>query len=395
MKLTEYEGKELLNKAGLLTPEGVVVTTDTNSADIQTKIENLSQTRSFFVKAQVLMGNRALNNLVIQATTPALATEQVQKLLGSTAPNGESINAVAIEAAIDINNTYYLSLSYDTSARRLIAAVSNQAGVGMDDRGETVQIQELSIQQAPSGCIAYPELNEVLVAAWQVFVDNDATLVEINPLAKTDSGWVCLDAKIELEDKAAFRHADWQNYSQRSEMNRPPTPKELAAHEVSRSDHRGAAGESFFEFPGGNIGVLAAGGGASVLAMDALLAEGMQPANYTEHSGNPPREKVKKLADIILSIPNLHGLFVVGTNANFTDIYETLSGVVDSLEKSKYGAGFAVLIRRGGPRWQEAFAAIKPRLASKGFTFKLLGPDFPISATAAEMKKLLTMAQEK
>jgi ATP-citrate lyase beta-subunit len=72
------------------------------------------------------------------------------------------------------------------------------------------------------------------------------------------------------------------------------------------------AGESFFEFSGGNIGVMASGGGASTLAMDALLSEGLKPANYTEYSGNPTREKVAALTNLVLSLPNLEALICCG-----------------------------------------------------------------------------------
>ena len=92
----------------------------------------------------------------------------------------------------------------------------------------------------------------------------------------------------------------------------------------------------------------------------------------------------------MLAIKNLHGLYVVGSNANFTDIYETLAGVVDGLLTSKYAKpGFKVLIRRGGPRWEEAFAMVTERLAATGVELKLFGPDFPIVETAEEMKKML------
>jgi succinyl-CoA synthetase beta subunit len=254
--------------------------------------------------------------------------------------------------------------------------------------------QELSVVEAPSSFAPAPELLVVVNKLWQLFLAHDATLIEINPLVKSsqaegDQAWYCLDAKIELEDTASYRHPEWLDYPEKSAMGRPPTQREMLAHEVSRRDHRGVAGESFFEFAGGEIGVLAAGGGASILAMDALVAHGLKPANYTEHSGNPPREKVKAITDVILSIPDLKGLFVVGTNANFTDIFETLSGVVDSLLEQDLPDHFPVLFRRGGPRWQEAFAMIDQRLTAPKFKVKTFGPDFPIVKTAIEMKELI------
>lgn len=399
MRLMEHEGKKLLNQAGLAIPVGFLVSKkDLLDPDfnLNTQLSNHKINWPVFVKAQVLMGNRGLANLVKSAQNEVELQSVINEFMAKTTPSGEEVNLVLVEEAIEFEQMHYLSLSYDTRYRRLVVAWSQAAGSGMDERGDQVTVHPLSINEAPPVFEPNPELQPIIAKLHQVFIENDLVLAEINPLAKTKQGWVCLDAKLELEDRAEFRHPQWRNYSKRSDLGRLPTQREELAHEISRSDHRGAAGESFFEFTHQPnevvVGVLAAGGGASILAMDSLLAEGIKPANYTEHSGNPPREKVARLTEVILSIPKLKGLFVVGSNANFTDIYETLNGVVDALEKSPYGAGFCVLIRRGGPRWQEAFDSIGPRLAKKGYIFKLFGPDFPISSTAAEMSKLLKEA---
>jgi citryl-CoA synthetase large subunit len=90
-------------------------------------------------------------------------------------------------------------------------------------------------------------------------------------------------------------------------------------------------------------------------------------------------------------MPNLEALYVVGSTANFTDIYETLAGLLDGFLASPYASKehFVVLIRRGGPRWQEAFAMVEERLATTPVNFKLFGPDFPLVETATELKKAL------
>jgi ATP-citrate lyase beta-subunit len=388
MILTEYEAKQLLLKANLDVTAGPVITSESTSATLLTQ-----QSFPCYVKAQVLHGNRGLLGLVKRANNLEELTTIVEELLKKNDNFGQRITQLAIEPALEFSESIYLSLSYDTSYRQLVVRYSPEGGEGMDERGDSVTVSPLSISLPPKEFGPRPELLPVLQQLWHVFTENDASLVEINPLVKTSAGkWVCLDAKIELESVAEFRHTEWAEYQQRSAMGRPPTQREAAALAVSRSDHRGAAGESFFEFPGGEIGVLAAGGGASALAMDALLAAGVRPANYTEHSGNPPREKVKALTDIILSMPDLKGLFVVGSNANFTDIYETMSGMIDSLLASPYAKqpNFALLVRRGGPRWEEAFAMIKERLANTSIKFELYGPDFSIINTATAMKKLLS-----
>lgn len=387
MILTEFEGKQLLAAQGLKIPKGVLVSQEAFSSDLKQVIGKLQCPA--FVKAQVLHGNRALQGLVKEAHHKAELEKIISDFFSQKDSSGQPISQVLIEEAISFENQKYVALTYSTRSRSIIAQYSTDGGEGMDERGSSLKTQELSILSEPTSFEPAPALLEIIKKLWRVFVENDATLVEINPLVKNGETWFCLDAKIEVEDVAAYRHPEWEQYPKRSDMGRPPTKRETQAHQVSRSDHRGVAGESFFEFPGGEIGVLAAGGGASILAMDALLAHGLKPANYTEHSGNPPREKVKALTDVILSIPNLKGLFVVGTNANFTDIYETLSGVVDSLLEHDLPNQFPVLFRRGGPRWQEAFAMIDERLPRDQFKVKTFGPDFPIVKTASEMKELI------
>lgn len=398
MKLTEAEGKELLKKAGLLVPRSILITKAEWQNSLIAQQQNLPDiplsTLQYpvFVKAQVLHGNRALQGLVKKADDEHQLLGIISQMFETRDQFNQEITQVLVEELIELESVHYLSLGYDTRSRSLIARYSSDGGEGMDDRAHSLGTRQVAIGKSPTEFSLNPELLPVIQNLWTVFVENDATLVEINPLAKASDGqWYCLDAKIELDEVASFRHPEWQMYPERSGLGRQPTERETMAHEVSRSDHRGVAGESFFEFEGGEIGVMASGGGASQLAMDALMAEGLKPANYTEYSGNPAPEKVKKLADVVLSIPNLKGLYVVGSNANFTDIYETLVGVIDGLLESQYkdGNGFAVLIRRGGPRWQEAFEMVEERLGGKGFKLKLFGPEFPLVDTAHEMRKLM------
>ncbi|HEX7017726.1 MAG TPA: ATP citrate lyase citrate-binding domain-containing protein [Patescibacteria group bacterium] len=379
MLLTEAEGKALLQKADLDIPHGQLLEKATfNPADLS------SLTYPVFIKAQVLHGNRALQGLVKKADSAEAAQAMVESFF-------ETTDKVLVEEAAVIEQELYLSIKYDTRTRTPVVLFSAAGGAGMDERGETMTSVPLSISQPLMEFEPYPELTSTLNKLFQVFKDNDATLVEVNPLAKTPQGFVCLDAKVELEDVAAFRHEEWVQYGERGSVGRPWTEREEKAHAVSHQDHRGVAGESFFEFPGGEIGVMASGGGASALLMDAMLAEGLKPANYTEYSGNPTREKVKGLTKVVLSIPNLKGLYVAGSNAAFTDIYETLGGLVDGFLETDYAKqpGFPVLIRRGGPRWEEAFEVVKERLEPLGIKLKLFGPEFPLVKTISEMKKLL------
>ncbi|PIR59165.1 MAG: hypothetical protein COU69_02145 [Candidatus Pacebacteria bacterium CG10_big_fil_rev_8_21_14_0_10_56_10] len=393
MLLTEAEGKALLRQAGLHTPTGLVIESPAELEAAGAPPVPLPA----YVKAQVLHGNRGRQGLVKRVSNHAELAETVRVMLGRSDQHGQSVRSLLIEPLVETNQLEYLSLGYDTRQRRLVARYSPQGGQGMDDRGHSLTIVELESRRSPTAFPPQPELLPIVTALHQVITSHDAVLVEVNPLAQTEQGWVCLDTKVELEDSASFRHPEWQQYGQRSNLGRPETERERQAHLASRRDHRGVAGESFIEFEGGDIGVMASGGGASILAMDALMAAGLRPANYTEYSGNPTREKVATLAKVVLSIPNLKGLYVVGSNANFTDIYETLSGVVDGLLASGYAhqPGFVMLVRRGGPRWQEAFAMVRERLADTAIAFTLLGPEYPIVDTATKLREMMTAPTQR
>lgn len=394
MQLTEVEGKKLLQEKGLRTPQGQLCTSLSHLEELLA--HNTFENWSFpvFLKAQVLHGNRGLQGLVVSAISVEEIKAEAGILFSQKDQNNQPIQSILIEEGISFDRQVYVSLSYDTKTRGPILRYSTHAGEGIEERGDTLEHLPFSIEEGPASVIPDKEISPIVTQLWEVMQQNDATLVEINPLVLTKQGWFCLDAKIELEDTARFRHPEWEVYAGRSNLGRPLTEREISAHKVNELDHRGAAGESFFEFPGGEIGVLASGGGASALVMDALLSTGLKPANYTEYSGNPSKEKVKALTKVVLSIPNLKGLWVVGGNANFTDIYETLDGLMEALLASPYAQqpGFSLLIRRGGPRWQEAFAMVKERTSSTKLNVKLYGPDFPLVQTARAMKELLDNA---
>lgn len=391
MKLYEYEAKQLLAGEGLLVPDNEFVTSDTFKG-LELNIKTIGLSFPVVIKAQVLHGNRGLHGLILEAENRNELTDKIQQLLTSTDANNQPITSILIEPKISFNSEHFVSLGYDTRSRTAQLQFSAAGGVGMDNRGETIVSCEVPI----TGQISFPDeidlsLHTTLSKLRNLFFNHDCSSLEINPFVQTKQGWMCLDAKIQLDTAAAFRHPNWQQYPSRSGLGRDWTPRERQAHQVSAQDHRGVAGESFFEFPDGEIGVLASGGGASTLAMDALLLNELKPANYTEYSGNPTRQKVQALADVVLSIPNLKGLYVVGSTANFTDIYETLRGVIDSFVGSQYAQqpGFVVIIRRGGPRWQEAFEYARSQLDPLPIKYRLFGPDFPIVPTAHELKKLL------
>lgn len=394
MRLYEFEGKRLFRKQGIPTPEGFV-TTSTNS------IENLEL--PVIVKAQILSGGRGKSGLIKLCKSLDDVKKAVKEIVGKEV-DGEKIEKVLIESFLaDKVAEFYLSITYDTSSRSPIALISKKGGVDIEelakdkDSVKSIKINPIGglqpwqarqiISVAGFSGVHFLSITKILLGMWKVFEKYDARLVEINPLIETEGEeYFAVDAKVILDDDADFRQTD-TDFPPRDVLGKKPTESELAAKKIDANDHRGSAGSTYIELDG-DIAVIAAGGGGSLVNMDALMALGGKPANYTEHSGNPPREKLEKLSEIVLSKKGLNGVWFVGATANFTDIYETLAGLVDALRSIKPKPKYPIVVRRGGPRYEEAFKMLEEVKKKEGFDFHVFGPETPMTSTAKIMVDL-------
>lgn len=367
MQLFEFEGKKLLKECGINVPDAGPVSS--TPAPSFTSLPTV-------IKAQVLSGKRAESGGIIMIQNKNEVEAKEKELLGKEI-NGEKVGRFIEEVRIDVDKEYYLSFSYSTETRGPVMTFG-EGGTGAEEKG--AKTYQIDILKGYSGENVPEQLKETAIKLWEVFTKYDCELAEINPLVLDKQGKVwALDSKVILDDDADFRRED--KFPERNLFGRPPTEAEIAARKIDEGDHRGTAGSVYWDLDG-DVAVLAAGGGGSVVNMDALLAYGGKPANYTEHSGNPPREKLKALTKIILSKPNLKGLWIVGGTANFTDIYETLMGVVEGLREVSPKPTFPIVIRRGGPRDKEAFEALKEIGKKEGFDFHIYGRETPMTSTA-------------
>jgi citryl-CoA synthetase large subunit len=401
MILYEYEGKELLKKAGIAVPKAELL-------DQQAIVgRQVWDNKRVVLKAQVLSGKRADVGGILMVNDVTAVSSQLHDLFQKTI-KGERIEKVLVEEQIDISKEFYVSLSYDTDYRSPILSISESGGTGIEEKaaakiGESWGVISAApidiLNQTTEVAVQYSRikgLKEVLDKLIHLFFEQDCLLLEVNPLVLTKSGeWMALDAKVKLDDDARSRHTDW-NYSPRMPSGRVPTENEINAKKIDEGDYRGTAGSAYFDL-NGDIAILSSGGGVSLTAMDALITAGGKPANFTEYSGNPPKEKVVKLTKIVLNKPNIHGIWVVGTvAANFTDIYETLSGLIEGLREAQNELRtefkMPIVIRRGGPRDKEAFEMLRE---VKDFDLILQGEETSISESAkiiAEKAKEYSMS---
>lgn len=373
MLLYEFEGKELFKKCGINTP---------NSQILNQVQDDISIKPPLLLKAQTLSGKRADAGGIVKVDSEQGTVDSLRQLLGKTV-NGEKVTKVLVEQMVEIEKEYYLSFSYSTESRGSVLTFG-EGGTGAEEKG--AKIFPVDILTGYNGENMPEELKETAKKLWEVFTKYDCELAEINPLVVDKNGKVwALDSKIILDDDADFRREI--KFPQRNLFGRPPTEAEIEARKIDEGDHRGTAGSVYWDLDG-DIAVIAAGGGGSIVNMDALLAFGGKPANYTEHSGNPPREKLKKLTKIVLSKPGLKGCWFVGGTANFTDIYETLMGFVEALREIKPKPTYPIVIRRGGPRDKEAFEALKEIGKKEGWNFHIYGRETAMTSTAKIMVDL-------
>jgi len=392
MRLFEYEGKELLKKAGIRVPEGRIVD---GVSDLKT-LDNRLWPK--MVKSQVLRGGRGKAGLIQTVHDSSELKKAVKTLLGQEHEN-EEISTLLIERTVEIRQEYYLSIIYQNDSPALV--FSTHGGVDVEElscrKNSGVVVEQIDILNGLDTRQCHnvlskarvhdsiDELTDLMLKLYKCFYNNDTLICEINPLVLTDEGlFVAVDAKVELDDEALYRQKTLK-LPERRDFARKTTELEMLALKNDQMDTRGAAGRMFYEIPGGDIIVLASGGGTSSEALDSLYHHGGHPVVFTEYSGNPTAEKVKGLTKIALQYPGrINGIWVVGGRANFTDIYETLvHGILTGIRETKdFDKRIPIVIRRAGLRDMEAFSALKLIRKNENFNLFLRGMETSISDSA-------------
>jgi len=198
-------------------------------------------------------------------------------------------------------------------------------------------------------------LSPVLSSIAEVFLDYDATVVEINPLGLMEDGrLVALDCHMEIDDDAVFRHADIAALEKdigRVEGERRMSDFERRAASIDKLDHRGVAGR-VIEFDG-NLGLIIGGGGASLTAFDAIRSHGGRPANYCEIGGNPSVLKVKELTRLILSKPGVEKIAVIMNVVSNTRVDLVARGIIKGILESGKNPSRTVAVFRIPGAWEE------------------------------------------
>ncbi len=286
VKLAEWRGKELFRKYGIPLPRGQV-------ARSPEEAESLTRSGAVplpcVIKAQVLSGGRGKGGAVKFANTPEEARTAAEVILALEF-KGEKVRELLLEEKLPIAKELYLSLTLDRSLRLPILISSPRGGVEIESVDDSA-IERTPVHPFP-GLAAYEKrrvaqtlvlsggpaktLDPLLESLWTLFEREDAELVEINPLAVVGEGLVALDAKVIIEDDAAFRHPEYDD------IRDDRTPLEEVAREQ---------GIAFVQLDG-NIGVIANGAGLTMATLDVLKEFGGNPGIFLDLGGTDDPKKV-------------------------------------------------------------------------------------------------------
>ncbi len=315
MKLHEYQAKQLLAAYGVPVPENYVAA---SGAEAAAAAERLGGTG--VVKAQVHAGGRGKAGGVKVAATPAEAAQIAESLIGSTlvtfqtGPQGVPVHQVLVEQTMDIDRELYLSITTDGGRRRPVVIASAAGGMEIEEVAQTepekvltepidpaIGFQPFQGRRLAAGLGLAPSLvrpfSALVDACYRAYVEKDAGMIEINPLVLTNDGQLlALDAKMDLDDDALFRHkaeAELRDTTQDDQL-------EVAASE---------AGIAYVKLDG-NVGCMVNGAGLAMATMDIVKFADAEPANFLDVGGGAAEDKISHAILLMLSDPNVEKVLV-------------------------------------------------------------------------------------
>jgi len=310
-RLHEYQGKAILAANGFKIPRGSPARTAEEAVAAAAKLGG-----EVVIKIQAWTTGRAGIGGVAFAKKPdevrAHATRMLAMKVGQF-----PVEAVLVEEKIDIDREFFLSLAIDDAARVPMIIFAAGGGTGIEERATSTRRIPCDVNRGPldsTGAQLGDSIRKLFAAARSV----EARSLEINPLVLTKSGeFVAADCRITIDDYAVARHPELGIEIAR-EFDHPPTALERVAYAVEQSDHRGTfyfaqLATAAHHASKGLAGFHGAGGGGSMMSMDAIVNAGFTIANFTDTSGNPSASKVYRAARIILAQPDLVGYFGSGS----------------------------------------------------------------------------------
>ena len=354
MKLYEYQARELFTKYGIDSAPAMVASNPEEALEAAAKLGGACA-----VKAQVLAGGRGKAGGVKMAQNPEEAREHADSILGMTIKS-LPVEKVLVSQAVDIDQEYYIGLTIDRTAKAITLIVSSAGGVDIEDlaRSEPEKVHRLTInplkgvseEEARSLLAEVFDKPDLLMQAmdtakslFKLFMENDCSLVEINPFALTKTGeLIALDAKVVIDENGMFKHEALEAMRNREEYG----PDELEAR---------GWGLSFINMEG-NIGCIVNGAGLAMATMDITKLFGGSPANFLDVGGSSSPEKVLHAFDIISHNRGVKAI-LINIFGGITRCDDIAKGIVQA--KKEMNLSIPIVIRLIGTNEKEGRALLK------------------------------------
>lgn len=317
MKIHEYQAKELFRKYQIPVPNGKPAFTVDEAV---AAAKSLSDKGPWVVKAQIHAGGRGKGGGVKVAKTMDEVTQFSKNILGmnlvtiQTGPEGKIVKRLLIEDGAQIVKEFYVAITLDRAVSKICIMASPEGGMDIEEVAEKTpekifkawvhptlglrdfQTRSLAMQMGFTGPAA-KQFQDFLKKLVKLYLENDCTLAEVNPLIQNKEGnLVALDAKLDFDENGLFRHPSFQELRDLNEED----PSETAAKKFDLS----------YISLDGNIGCMVNGAGLAMATMDIIKLEGGNPANFLDVGGGATEEKVKEAFKIILQDPKVKAILV-------------------------------------------------------------------------------------
>jgi succinyl-CoA synthetase beta subunit len=405
-RLYEYQSKRLLKNAGIHVPEGGLAFTPEEVRQVAFRIG-----KPVVLKIQIWLTGRAGLGGIRFAESVGEAEAVAREMFGMKAKNFV-VDKLLVEEKLKIKSECFAGLVIDDAKKAPVLIFSSVGGTGIEEIArkhpdkvwqipvdiktglKDYEVRNLLQKVGLSGKLLV-QLSGVLTRLYRVARRYDARSVEINPLVITEEDIIyAADCHLAIDDYAVYRHPELDIEVAR-EFDRPPTRLEKIAYRVEENDHRG----TFYflqmteEIPPEEkyIGFHGAGGGGSMMSMDAVLDKGFKLANYCDTSGNPSASKVYRAAKIILSQPNLKGYFASGSGVASQEQYHSARGMVKAFHEEKLE--IPAVIRLGGNYEEEAIKILGTYLKDIPAAVEAYGRDDSPEFCAQRLEELTENSQ--
>jgi len=371
-RLHEFQSKALLDRVGIDVPTGEAASSPAQARDIAERLG-----RPVAVKAQAWVTGRAGLGAVRFAYTPEEAETAADAILGMEI-GGFTVETVLVEEKLEIEREFYGGVVIDDIAQAPVVIFSSIGGTGIEETARTnpeavarhvvdirtgladFEARNLIRRTGIHGGLQL-QLGGLLTKLWELARTYDARAAEINPIVLTTAGkLIAADGRITVDDNAVYRHPDLGIEIAR-EFDRPPTKLEKIAWQVEKDDYRGTFYfiqlAQDFKRGDGVIGFHGAGGGGSMMSMDAVMNRGYRLADFVDTSGNPPASKVYRAARIILAQGGIDGYFASGSGVASQEQFHSARGLVKAFMEAPLD--IPAVIRLGGNAEERAIAILE------------------------------------